>query len=273
MIAVRESINKAVHDYPYIGIGTHFENNPLHFHAELEFLYVNEGEILAVLESKTFLLKKGDICAVLPGKIHTLLQSGQIKITVIKLLPAEPLFGLCLSPCVLCEQIPLYSAMKAEIERIINEDREKKIGYRLAVKHACDALTLLVLRGALKDTAVEDFEEKQACRLLLFEKANEYIKKNYKNEISLDRVASAFGYSRSYFSRLFKSVCGMGFFDYLSVFRLKKSTELLMDKEMTIEGVALASGFHCLRSYNRAFFKYFGQSPGAYRRKFLSRGE
>ena len=45
--------------------------------------------------------------------------------------------------------------------------------------------------------------------------------------------------------------------------------ELAADKDITIEGVALASGFHCLRSYNRAFLKFFGQSPGSYRRSYF----
>ena len=268
MLAVRESINKAVHDYPYIGIGTYFDNNPLHFHTELEFLYVINGEITGVIENEKFTLKKGEICAILPGKMHTLIQTGQIELCVIKLLPAEPLYGLRLFECVFSRDSEHYTLLRSAIECIRKEDEEKQIGYRLAVKHACDALTLFILRHAAIDTDAKDLAEKQAFGLQLFTKANEYIEKNYKNEISLDLVCTAFGYSRSYFSRLFKSVCGINFFDYLSVFRLKKSTELLADKEMTIEGVALASGFHCLRSYNRAFLKYFGQSPGSYRRKF-----
>ena len=268
-MAIRESINKADYDYPYIGIGTRFDNNPLHFHAELELLYVLSGEINAALESDKFKLKEGDICVILPGRIHTLLQTGQIKLFVLKLLPAEPLYGLLLSEYVFSQGDAHYPFFKNEIERVMREDEQKAIGYKLAIKNACDALTLHILRSAAPNADARELANKQAFGLDLFEKANAYIAKNYKGDISLDLVCAEFGYSRAYFSRLFKAVCGINFFDYLSIYRLKKSTELLADKDITIEGVALASGFHCLRSYNRAFLKFFGQSPGSYRRSYF----
>lgn len=270
MKAINEEVNKADFDYPYIGFGTHFENNPLHFHGELEILYVAEGEISATVETENRILKKGDICIILPGQIHTLLQLGQIQLSVIKFFPAIPLYGARMEGFIFSEGTPGHADLRAHVEALLSEDKERRIGYSLAVKNECDALTLYILRNLLLPSEASTSPEHQAFGMRFFENANEYIEENYKKEISLDAVSASFGYSRSHFSRLFKSVCGMNFFDYLSVFRLKKSTELLKNSDLTIESVALSCGYGCLRSYNRAFGKYFGQSPGSYRRLFYS---
>ena len=271
MKAISEDINKASFDYPYIGKGTNFENNPLHFHSELEVLYVMEGEISATIETENRLLKKGDICIILPGQIHTLLQIGRIKLSVIKLFPAVPLYGARMESCIFSECSAHYAPLKDAVDRILSENAARQIGYQLAVRTACDALALYVLRALSCPMDTSASQEKQSFGIRFLENANEYLESNYKRDISLDTAAAAFGYSRSYFSRLFKAVCGMNFFDYLSIFRLKKSTALLQSSDLTIESVAISCGYSCLRSYNRAFHKYFGQSPGSYRKHFSSK--
>lgn len=270
MKAINEEVNKAGFNYPYIGFGTKFENNALHFHSELEILYVLEGKISATVEAENNLLKKGDICIILPGQIHTLLQMGQIQLFVIKLYPAIPLYGSKMKKYIFSESSDHHAVLQQRIEALLCEDKERRIGYTLAVKTACDALALYILRNLLLPSDASTSAEHQAFRMRVFEDANEYIEENYKKAVSLDAVATSFGYSRSHFSRLFKSVCGMNFFDYLAIFRLKKSTELLQNSDLTIEHVALSCGYNCLRSYNRAFRKYFGQSPGNYRMLFFS---
>ena len=270
MKAISEEINKASYDYPYIGKGTHFENNPLHFHGELEVLYVEDGEISATVETENRLLKKGDICIILPGRIHTLLQIGRIKLSVIKLYPSVSLYGARMENCIFSEDSIHYAPLKRAVDQILCEDAERQIGYQLAVRTACDTLSLYVLRTLFRPLDASASQEKQAFGIRFLEGANDYLESNYKKDITLDTAAAAFGYSRSYFSRLFKAVCGMNFFDYLSIFRLKKSTALLQSSDLTIESVAISCGYSCLRSYNRAFHKYFGQSPGSYRKLFFS---
>ena len=270
MKAISEEINKASYDYPYIGKGTSFENNPLHFHSELEVLYVEEGEISVTAETENQLLKKGDICIILPGQIHTLLQIGRIKLSVIKLFPAISLYSTRMERYIFSEDSPHYAPLKSAVDRMLAEDAEQRIGYQIAVRTACDTLALYVLRKLAFAADTNASPEKHTFGMRFLESANEYLEACYKKEITLDAAAAAFGYSRSYFSRLFKAVCGMNFFDYLSIFRLKKSTALLQSSDLTIESVAFSCGYSCLRSYNRAFHKYFGQSPGSYRKLFFS---
>ena len=268
MKAINEAVNKADYNYPYIGIGTDFENSPLHFHNELEILYILEGRICATVDGEHRELSQGDICVILPGQIHTLLQTGQIRLLVIKILPSEPILGTRLKAFAFPEGTPHHEALKAPIETILSEDTERSLGYTLAVQNACGALTLYILRSLVSEkTATE--KQKRSFDVYFFKKVCAYIEENYESLISLDRISTHFGYSRSYFSRLFKAVCGMNFFDYLSLFRLKKSIALLQESDRSIESIAFTCGYNCLRSYNRAFLKSFGQSPGSYRKRFL----
>ncbi len=268
MKAINESVNKASIDYPYIGIGTNFDYNFLHFHKELEILFVLEGEISATVENTHYTLKTGDILIVLPDQIHSLFQNGQIKLCVLKIHPPVSLRGARLKSSYLKEGDAHHPFFAKAIERLLSEDRERRLGYTLAVNNACGEIALCILRELMLSDA--EGEKKTAQSLDFFEAVHAYIEKNFKCEISLSSAALALGYSSAYFSRRFKAACGMNFFDFLTLFRLKKSIELLRDRKNSIEGVALASGYNCLRSYNRAFHKHFLQTPGTYRRLYFS---
>lgn len=268
MEAFNELVNKASISYPYIGIGTNFANNSLHFHKELEILYVLEGEICVCIEGKNQDIKKGDICIVMPEQIHSLFQSGQIRLFVLKLLPSVSLLFTQLEGSVLKGTDAHHKPIEEMLLRILAEDEKRALGYELAVNNACGEITLCILREL--GCSSEGDLEKKATDLAFFEAVRTYIEKNYKGKVSLSSASAALGYSEAYFSRRFKTACGINFFDYLTVFRLKKSIELLQDRTLSIEGIALASGYSCLRSYNRAFRKHFLKTPGAYRKGFFS---
>ena len=57
-----------------------------------------------------------------------------------------------------------------------------------------------------------------------------YINENYMHNISLETAAQHFGYSREYFSKIFKRTVGKNFLSFLSAVRTEKAIELLSDE-------------------------------------------
>ncbi len=92
-----------------------------------------------------------------------------------------------------------------------------------------------------------------------------YINEHYQEELSLEDVASFAGFSRYYFSRLFKQFCGMSFPEYLAQKRLKAAVSMLVSTGMPMQEIAAASGFGSVATFNRAFRKSKNCTPSQFR--------
>ena len=98
----------------------------------------------------------------------------------------------------------------------------------------------------------------------------DYIKNNLTaDDLSQRAMAEKAGISRDYFSRIFKTVCGMNYSRWLNMIRLERASELLAQGGRTLTEVAMLSGFQSIPSFNRVFREEKGMSPGEYRALFI----
>mgnify|MGYP000014658766 CR=1 FL=1 len=79
------------------------------------------------------------------------------------------------------------------------------------------------------------------------------------------KLAAKAGFSENAFIRRFREVTGVPPQRYLLKLRLNRAAILLLENELSIDEIALSSGF-CDRNYlSRMFRKHFGQPPGRFR--------
>ena len=268
MSAIMEDIHKARSEYPYLNIGYNFDDGFLHFHEEPEVLYVYEGTITVTIDHENQLLTPEDICIILPSQIHTLTPVGPIKLHVMKFYPVIDLIHIRLERNIYHREDAYYNFLLRNVLDIIEEDAKRIPGFELAVVNGCGNILLYILRNLPHKHINQTGAKRISYNAEFISRVNSYLNEYYKVPLSLEDISGHFDYSRSYFSRLFKEVTGQNYIDYYTTFRLKKSIYLLKSTHASIESIALASGFNNLRSYNRSFQKYFGQSPGDYRKQF-----
>lgn len=96
------------------------------------------------------------------------------------------------------------------------------------------------------------------------EKAVEYIKAHYTENISLNDVAKYAYLSESYLSRKMKKVLGVGFSEYITRLRIEKALKLLKDPKAKVIDVALQVGYPDYRYFSHTFKKYTGYSPSEF---------
>ena len=98
-----------------------------------------------------------------------------------------------------------------------------------------------------------------------------YIQENYTRDISLYDIAEYFNMSVSYLSTMFKYYTGKNFKEYLNLYRVKASKEL-MQKESNLKIGEIAKRVGCNGSvtFIRMFRKYEGMSPGQYYSKLTA---
>ncbi|MCF3934030.1 AraC family transcriptional regulator [Acuticoccus sp. M5D2P5] len=83
---------------------------------------------------------------------------------------------------------------------------------------------------------------------------------------SVARLAVAVGMSRSLFAARFKAVVGQSPLDYLTEWRMYTATVQLADPRVPVKSIAAAVGYTSDASFSKAFKRWCGRSPAAYRR-------
>lgn len=103
---------------------------------------------------------------------------------------------------------------------------------------------------------------------LYVEKAVEFIRNNYSNEILVSDIARYVCINRSYLYTLFQKYLHTSPQDYLSSCRITRALELLSYTDLSIETVAFSCGYRNAEVFTKAFRQKQGMTPSAYRKKF-----
>lgn len=99
-----------------------------------------------------------------------------------------------------------------------------------------------------------------------FEMLIRYVQENLsRTSLCATEVASAFSISVSSLTREFQKNLGMGFSNYLHIQRIQKAKTLLQATAKPIKEIAAEVGYSNTLTMTRAFKKYEGTTPGAYR--------
>lgn len=99
----------------------------------------------------------------------------------------------------------------------------------------------------------------------LIECAKEYIRKNYKEEISLNYMAEYFHMNPTYFSDFFKKETGENFIDYLTRVRIDQAKKFLADSTIKVYEVGYMVGYNDPAYFSRLFKKRVGISPSEFK--------
>ncbi|WP_206109194.1 AraC family transcriptional regulator [Paenibacillus sp. HB172176] len=102
----------------------------------------------------------------------------------------------------------------------------------------------------------------------LAEKAEAYIKNNYREAISGNAMAAELNFHYNYISRCMKQVYGMTPGQYWNAYRLEQAKLLLLKTEWTIGAIAEQVGYDSAAYFTSCMTKKIGLSPTAFRKQF-----
>lgn len=281
---------KIFHDdptFPYVtyicSIPLDFSHVPLHWHDEMEFIYIKKGKGIVSADFSQYLVESGTIVLILPGQLHSIEQAdGETmeyeniifhpNILLSKSADASntdfllPLFSGDLTvPTIFKPTDPFYAEISACIDA--NDEIRKTFpkGYPLFLKSQ-----LFLLFFVLVDKYSNiNTEKKDAKSLKKMKRILKYIENNYMNRITIAEIAKEVNLSQSHFMKFFKNVMGTSFIDYLNEYRLTMASRLLLSSDSSILDIAAEVGYDNLSYFNRTFKKRFGQTPSAYRKRII----
>ena len=96
-----------------------------------------------------------------------------------------------------------------------------------------------------------------------------YIHTNFANDISIDDLCKYFYCSRGTLINKFKEEYGKTIHQYLLDFRLEQSLDLLRNKDLSIQEIAITCGFKDANYFSKSFRRKFSISPSEYKLSIL----
>lgn len=254
-----------------------FPSVALHWHRNMELVYIKKGGLLCQLDMQGAAVAAGDICIVPPGTLHGLRSlDGRIAEYENIIFDPELLGSAAADLCARQYLVPLAAGQllqpvilrpgsegHAQAARCIAwaEElcRDRPAGHELAVKAAMLQLVFQLLQ---LQRDLPSAEKPGTARL---KQVLGYIQDEYAQPLTVNRMAAFCGCSPSHFMRWFRQMTGSSFVAYLNEHRLAEAARRLRSTEEKILTIAQDVGFESLSNFNHQFRIRYGLTPREYR--------
>lgn len=101
-------------------------------------------------------------------------------------------------------------------------------------------------------------------KITAISKMQKYINAHLHEDITLEDLSRAAGYSKYHAVRIFKELTGRTPFEEIRALRLTKAAQALQCSKDKVADIALDNGFGSHDGFTRAFFRQFGITPQKY---------
>ena len=242
---------------------------PPHLHRAVEFVRLLSGDAVATLNGVSYTMRPGDFILVFPDVIHGYTVSGEVEVEKLIFLPEE----VSTLDAVFTDRLPALPHItenrqeKTTIPALTDEIFAQYEASSPAVRKAYLAL----LSGKLLE--VSGLTRRESVRRDATYAILDYCRLHYRENISLQSVADALFFSRSYVSHIFCEKLNIHFCKYLNDLRLEAAIPLLLSGNFSVEEVAERCGFSSPRSFYRTFSDYTGATPKQYALTFAKKRE
>ncbi len=249
---------------PFVFHIDHIFNTPQQFankHKELEILMCISGSGVVYSDMKPIMLKAGEMAVVNTNRIHYTMTDNEFRYYCL-IVDNEFLYSIGIDTHEVCFEDKIASPCFCELfEKICTEWYRDDKFRSVIVKSIVTELFVHMCRDHLvKDTT----NEKESKTLKKIKYSINYIKQNYRRDLSLDEVSEAAGLSRYHFCREFKKATGLTPVEFINRLRCEFAKELLESKKYTIAEISDMIGFMTPAHFSKTFKGFFDVHPSEF---------
>lgn len=162
--------------------------------------------------------------------------------------------------------VPNDNEITKLVNTYIDEYNQKKKGYTFVLDNLSVHIVVALFRklGIANDIFITRKDEDD-----YIDKIIQYLKQNYEEDFSLDKISDVSNMSKFNLIRKFKESTGMTPNEYFINIRIMKALEHLNNPENKIIDVSVMCGFENHSHFSRIFKSRTGLTPSEYRKKVL----
>lgn len=283
-LTLEETVKDITPEFPYMANLCdlhHFPDStfPWHWHKEVEFFYMREGELTYHLPSGIHHFKTGEGAFLNANVLHMTSSPkgsacvqeehlflpefvGGVKEGIIAqkyILPIIQNSGLEIFR--LNPDNPAHQEMITTMKKAYDLYNSAGEGYEFDLRQHMDQLWRALY------TLTKDHHPQPTPNNVTIKAMMAYIALHYQEKITLQLIADSGYVSIRECHRCFHEQLGTSPFAYVMDYRLRKGCDLLTATDLTITNIALSCGFNSSSYFGKVFREKFGCSPVAFRKQ------
>lgn len=271
-------------ELPINVITANIEKYPIHFHDDMEVVYVLDGNVILRNGYYTYNLKQGDIFILNDREMHSFESTGEDNMVMMLQMDLtyfsryyDNLRNNFFVTDMEDDSDESIDVLKGILARIMMEILQKGYGYEHKVIESTHNLIACLMSdfqyfvmedGKFKNEAKNKGNKILAGRL---NRITDYMYDNYNRKLTLSEIADREHLSIYYLSHIIKEATGLSFQDLLSYIRVEESEKLLLGTNKKIGAIAEETGFSAVRYYIKHFEQWFGMHPLEYRKTYIGK--
>ena len=246
----------AVYYYP-----SPLELPPAHNHIFTQIEFMVGGNCKQIVNGNEVECSDGTILLMFPQDVHQYTEFSGGKVSQYNLcfaddmLPQEVLDTMYSRNGVLCAKLEgeSYNRIISCFRKLICENKNPGL------------LSSRIIRGLIQEIIIEVLRHAKSMKTKVanpaLRDALQYIRENFKHQITLNEIAETVHLTPQYFCKLFKQELGISFHEYLRNMRLDYAMMLLKTTNMNITEICIESGFNSASNFTKIFKSRFGITP------------
>lgn len=254
---------------------------PIHYHQDVDIIYVLKGEIRLKNVCHHYLLKEGDIFTNSGHEIHGLTATD--KENVVAMIQVSNRFFTQYFPtltgaCFMTygkndKHFKLDTLQKMLLHILLDYSRRSFYYKSTCIDQMIDVIKYLNQHYnlfAFEGQSVVNFNNDNPVIVERISRIINYIYANHASKITLEELAEREHLSTFYVSHLIRDHIGINFKEFLCFARVEMSEILLLETDRKISVIAKDVGFSTTSYYDKFFEKWFGHTPLEYRQLYTS---
>jgi len=274
-----EQIANITSEYPYISGRVENDFTPWHWHDELEFGYVVEGEVEIATTNKVYRLNKGEGYFINTNVLASMKYPKKGTLDYFLFHPTflsghfRSIFETkYLNPILQNKKIDLIelrgsnSKQKEILKKLyqaslLREEKDTEFQTRNIFSEIWLLLIEEIRQMKISSTPVSTTNQERLLTMML------YIQEHYSDKITLEEIASSAVISTREALRCFQNSIHQTPFEYLISYRIDMAKKLLRSSEFSVTEIAIRTGFSNSAYFSKIFKRTCHMTPLAYRKE------
>lgn len=267
-------------DFPINITIANIKDYPLHYHQDIEFVFVLKGEVTLKNGYCFYTLRQGDIFTNSGHEVHGITSTDPDNVVALIQISTHhfsqyfpSLSKACYRTYTNKTRTRKHDNLQEKLLSILLQYSIKSSKYKTectyamidVIKYLEKIFNLFAFNGKM----VINFENSNQITIERISHIIGYIYQNYAEKITLEDLANIEHLSTFYISHIIKDYTGMNFREFLCFARVEWSEIQLLDTTKKISQIARDVGFSTTAYYEKYFQKWFGHSPREHREKFM----
>lgn len=236
-----------------------------HWHDYFEIKLILRGKGTVIINGEEHAFKKGSLYLIMPANIHAFTPESTIELYNVTMRESI-IFDESIVQMLSGFSELFFQLNDEEFDRIyyilelLKYENNSELDYKnQIIKNLLECLLLNLIRKSSKNYISGDSYSTDV------QIAISYIKMHFRDNITVEKIASFLGFSVGYFSTLFRKTTGTTFVKFLNDLRLEYSKNLLSYDKFSINEICSMSGFNSYSNFLKAFKRKYGILPKEYR--------